>query len=303
MAHEFNDIFSRRNKPAKPLQYNMPKNVRSRILKELDHQTGRHFGPFSGMGSVLADVFDMVDRAYGHVEKTPNWLNSYNYEDKPHTAAEHFMNCSDERAIDFIEFLFRSRNYTLGQRGVEAVNEILRQEGIGYEFSPYVATRTQLAGGGYETSTTLPKATVKTEELLHATAVMPALTALAHPRFKTANEELLNAYKHFRDGVFDSAVAAACQAFESVFKTICTAKGWAYDANRDTLARLVEICRDNQLFPTFYAEIFKNVGTIGNRMGRHGGGPAPVKPDAEHAESVIHLVASNTLLLIRLARL
>jgi hypothetical protein len=128
---------------------------------------------------------------------------------------------------------------------------------------------------------------------------------LTHPLFKTANSELLNAHEHFRHGKYEATITAACQTFESVFKVICTKKKWKYDPHKDTLAKLVEICRDNGLFPAFYTEIFKNVGTIRNRMGGHGGGNPgdSVKPDQEHAENMIYLVSSHLLLLVKMVKL
>jgi hypothetical protein len=150
---------------------------------------------------------------------------------------------------------------------------------------------------------TLPKATKKTDELLHAGAVMPALVVLSDPVFATANGEMLRAHEHFRANRSEEAITAAAQAFESVFKTICTRKKWAYDKDRHTLKDLVSICRDKKLFQGFYAPIFENVGTIRNKMGGHGGGPDAVKPDPEHAENMIHLVSSHILLLTRLAKI
>lgn len=150
---------------------------------------------------------------------------------------------------------------------------------------------------------TPPKATKKTEEMLHSQAVMPALFALSNPTFKTANDELLLAHKHYRGSHFEAAITAAGQALESTFKTICTRKKWAYDPNKATLKDLVDVCRDRRLFPPFYTEIFKNAGMVRNKMGGHGGGPDAVKPDAEHAEHMIHLVSAHILLLTRVAKL
>jgi hypothetical protein len=50
-------------------------------------------------------------------------------------------------------------------------------------------------------------------------------------------------------------------------------------------------------------DIFKNVGTIRNKMVGHGGGPDPIKPAPEHAENMIHLVSSHIVLLARLAKM
>jgi hypothetical protein len=50
---------------------------------------------------------------------------------------EHFLCCEDELALDFIEFCFQVSPYPLRESSVEAVNQIFRQEHIGYELTPF----------------------------------------------------------------------------------------------------------------------------------------------------------------------
>jgi hypothetical protein len=70
-------------------------------------------------------------------------------------------------------------------------------------------------------------------------------------------------------------------------------------------AKLVGICRDNQLFPSFYAPVLEATGTIRNRIGdAHGRGPDPLYPVAkEHADHMIRLASTNITFLVGLAGL
>jgi len=129
------------------------------------------------------------------------------------------------------------------------------------------------------------------------------LHLLSEPKFKSANEEILQAHKHFRNGDFEASINACGQSFESFLKTICTLKKWKFDANRDTVKDLIEICAKNSLFPSFYTEIFKASGIIRNKFGSHGKGPMPQHdaPDERHTEHMIQQTSTHILLLARLA--
>ena len=56
-----------------------------------------------------------------------------------------------------------------------------------------------------------------------------ALLLLHDEEFRGAEEEFLNAHKHYRDGRQKEAIADALKAFESTLKTICDRRSWSYD--------------------------------------------------------------------------
>jgi hypothetical protein len=297
--------FSKRGKP-KPdaLKYEIPEMVRSRILHNLRAVNEQFYGSTDAM---LEDTGHRCMLQYGGIcERSTGVVYRKNNSER---AADHFFACPDEEAIDFIEWCFQSRSYRGAEPGVNTVNNIFREEGIGFEFSPYVVTSTPLPSNGGSVSVTIeiqyPEATKKSNELLHATTVMPCLHLLSNPKFKTANAEMLHAHEQFRKGSFEAAINACGQSFESVFKTICSAKKWKYDIEKDTLSKLVEICAGKGLFPSFYTEIFKASGIIRNKFGSHGKGPTPPHgvATAEHAEHLIQQTSAHILLLARLAKM
>src|SRR5262245_13749530 len=280
-------LFSKRNKaePAR-LTYEITDRARARILYTIPDLLARHPG-LPSADLCLADLAHKIGQEYGYPARPVD----RQFEAGP-PAAVHFLWCDDEKALDFIELIFRHPRYRAEQNDVDRINTILREEGIGYEFTPWRVARAGTANlYGHELPayyTDYPQARKRGEEYLEETAVRPCLQALADPRFATANDELMTAFQAARKGEDDDAITACGAAFETVLKTICTVKGWAYDPHKYGCADLVKVCKDNDLFPGFYAPIFGATGTIRNKLGdAHGKGPAPLyevgPANVEHA--------------------
>jgi hypothetical protein len=230
-----------------------------------------------------------------------------------HPVIEHFFSCPDEEVLDFIELCFRTQTIFRDNEGaknlVVALNQIFEEEGIGYELTPTAIIDTGRPGmlfgrpAGREIRVEYPKVIKKDERTVHEKAVKPALDALRDPRLATANSELLDAFEKVRKGNYADAITSCGAAFESVLKTICDIKGWAYDPNKDTCAKLVGICRDQGLFFPFYAPILEGVGTVRNKLGdAHGKGPTPAHTATrEHAEHMIAITCAHIDFLVRQA--
>jgi len=226
----------------------------------------------------------------------------------------HFLSVGDKEALDFIELMFQTR--TVQRAGlceplVPAFNEIFEEEGIGFELTPQRAIDTGKPGllFGHHTGSNAfriepPQILRKGERTTHEHAVKPALEVLGDSRFSTANTELLHAFEKVKEGHYPEAITACCCAFESVMKTICDLKKWTYD-QKDPCSKLVEVCRSNGLFPPFYTESLKGVGTVRNTIGSaHGKGQAPtIKATSDHAEYMIAVTCSHITFLIRQSRI
>jgi SAM-dependent methyltransferase len=281
--------FSKRNKPPpEVLRYDLPVNVRNRIAAVFS--VACEDSP-SRIALLLRDAAEQCRLQYGYLVPSTIPLVVAN-PDPADLAKYHFANCDDELAIDFIEFCLASEHYYGAQAGVDFINRVLREEGIGYQFSPY---------GPNEHGRDESLAVKTSNQLVHQDVVLPTLQLLTEPKFKDANREMLAAHQHVRHGEFGAAINASGQAFESALKVICAAKGWPFDPKRP-LAGLVDVCRANNLFPAFYVEAFKSSGTIRNNLGSHGmatTGNAP--PNAALAEHLIHLNSAHILLLTKLA--
>ncbi len=301
-------LFTQRSAPTfGELRYDIPDEVRSRLLAVLQDAVLECSGDF--------EVF-LARRSRPDMFKRYGGLSQSGYvaaRRSKNPFVEHFFTCHDEQVLDFLEVCFQQQTSCGGQKTVDEINEILRETGIGYHFTPLVEHPVEkefwLVPGrkskGVVVEYDYPKAIRTDNQLIHQSVTEPTLHFLSDPRFRVANSELLKAHQALRSGEFDDAITDSASAFESLLKTICDLKGWEYDKNRDTCSRLVDICQKNGLFPSFYTQCFESIGAIRNKIGdAHGRGPVRDNTaQLAHAEHMIHLTSSNMLFIAKLAGL
>jgi Abortive infection C-terminus len=303
-------VFSRRQSEAKKpanksdlYTYNIESNVRNRIFYTLRDSLEKAGYP-DLFERVLPEVEKSIFKQYGHIDESPGLAQA----NIPSAAVMHFLSCSHEKLIDFLEFFFRAAPGFQGTYCVEPLNAILREERIGYEFTPLI-TRDAGPGnmfgrsGGRKIEYDYPQAIRKSDEYGHQAIVRPCLDALADPVFATAHGEMLAAHDAYRQGNHAAAITSCGSAFESVLKTICDRKSIAYDP-KDTCSALVQKCQAGGLFPSYYAEAFKAVGTLRNNLSTaHGRGPkrAPAVSQ-EQADHMIQTTSAHITFLVKLAR-
>ena len=298
------DIF-RRKQETKENGDRFSPRVRNRILLTIQHLTDEQMG--SHFYEIMDDVAGKLLRKYG-VLCTPPPADEITTR-SVHRAVEHFFCCSEQQVFDFLDHVFRSPHYHACQEGVEAVNRVLEEEGLDYEFTPMIQhvgppQTTGFPRGGRPITYTYPTLIRRSQKPLHQQAVKPAFELLLDPRFRTANEEMSKAHEDFRKGEYEHALTSCCAAFESVLKTICQLKGWTYDPDKDTCSVLVDICYQHQMFPSFYVQQFTSIGTIRNKMGSaHGRAQSPPPTvEREHVEHMLQTTAAHILFLVRTAR-
>lgn len=294
-------FYSKRNAPPPTeLRYDVPDLVRNRIVAVLEH----HVGGGRAANMFMNKLEGLLTRTYGGLAR-PGY-EAVRQSDIP--VIQHFFSCTDEQALDFIEACFRLNMSGGGQVAVDEINAVLREEGIGYALTKYLGpglTSNEIRIGQPIPADQLPRVIRVDSQAIHSEVVTPALGLLSNPIFGVANTEMLKAHRDHRAGQDEDAITACCSAFESVLKTICDQKGWAFNADRDTCATLVDICFKNDLFPSFYVELFKRVGTIRNKLGdAHGRGPNPLNNvEAAHPEHMLHMTSAHIILLCKLAGL
>lgn len=302
-----NGIYSTRNRQPDVFRYDIPNETRSRILHNL-RQFADDLESGVGFESLLEKIGERLLAQYGGLRR-PAYEAARQSNDP---VIQHFFSCRDEEALDFIEMCVQIEPLRIGNRFVEGINTIFREEAIGYELSPLVQHESDEPGflfgrrlSGKTLRFDFPKFVRKDKNLLHEQSVRPCLEVLATPKFSTANAEMLKAHEDYREAKYADALTSCGSAFESVLKTICDHHGWSFDPDRDTCSKLVGICRDNGLFPPFYAPIFEATGTIRNKLGdAHGRGPAPTYAvGKEHVDHMIQLTSAHIVLLVGLAKL
>lgn len=284
------------------LTYKLNRTIRLRLIAAIEGTSTKEIYP--GYNEFLDSLARRVREEEGFVERNNRTLNS-----SFHLANAYFLECPDDKAIDWIEYCFQENLYEGGNGGVVRINEILKECGVGFEFTTFRKIETAstnqvgalLAALGNPINQTLyPEAIKKGDERLHEEVVRPCLNALAHARFAVANTEMLKAFSDYRHGSYDDSITSCGAAFESVLKTICDGKGWPFNPDKDTCNVLVNCCCQHDLFPSFYVPIFVATGTIRNKLGdAHGRGPRPLyNVRREHVEHMLYMTASHIVLLI-----
>jgi hypothetical protein len=298
------ELFSKRKKqPPKKLVYDIPEVARTRILVIFKDFCYEHHG---GFGKLLEDVGKALLKEYGFL--CQSGYIAARRSDNP--IIEHFYYCDTEQALDFVELCFQQNVYDGYQKGVDEINRIFNEYGIGFELTPFVEHKvvkeTSIFGGAKRAGIVIeyeyPRIIEKSSQLTHQEIVQPSMELLSDSRFRVANSEMLKAHTALRNGDYEDAITLCGSAFESVLKTIIDFKGWNYSST-DTCAKLIGICRDNNLFPTFYCSAFEAVGTIRNKLSdAHGRGPKKTdNVTKETAEHMVHMTLTHMVFLAKCA--
>ncbi len=202
--------------------------------------------------------------------------------------------------LDLVEVCFFLIDSTRGRRPAErelrdvvqgpddAIDELnfrFREAGLGYQFESGQIIRIDA-------------------QLVHAEVVKPALTLLADPRLKGAQDEFLRAHAHYRAGEHEDAIIDANRAFESTMKAICDIKCWKFP-NGARASDLIKIIRAKGLLPDYLDQSFdqlistlkSGLPQVRNEAGGHGQGAAPRATPGYIAGYSLHLAAANIVLL------
>jgi hypothetical protein len=207
-----------------------------------------------------------------------------------------------EQAIDIIELCFRyidriirESYWTYKQRtnsklepddAIAELNERFRENGVGYSFDGGEIIRMD-------------------STYVHSEITKPTLSLLWNDKFKGANEEYLKAHEHYRHGRNKECLTECLKGFESTMKVICKEKEWNFNQT-DTAKKLIQICFQNGLVPTFTQNQFTSlqsllesgIPTIRNKLGGHGQGQVPQKVDDEMTRYGLNLTGTNIIFLI-----
>jgi len=208
----------------------------------------------------------------------------------------------NNEAIDVIELTFKyierviKKNYQRyiydvdvkikPEDAIAELNERFKEHGIGYSFDGGEIIRID-------------------STFIHSEITKPTISLLWNNKFIGANEEYLSAHENYRHGKNKECLTDCLKAFESVMKIICKEKGWTYNQN-DTSKKLIQICFQNGLIPTFSQNQFTSlqnllesgIPTIRNKLGGHGQGQIPQKVDDGITRYGLNLTGTNIIFLI-----
>ena len=209
----------------------------------------------------------------------------------------HFLACETDEALDFVEAIFQVQPVLHVKDCIQPFNEVFQEEGVDFELTP--VREIDLGGRRFEYE--FPKVLRKDTDYLHSEIIRPCLEVLSRPAFETALSEMMKSHEAYRKKQYADAITDACSAFESVMKTICTRKKWAFNPDKDTCGALVKALATNGLFYPFYLHLFEAVGTIRNKLSdAHGRGPSPqYAPDKEYTDHMIQFASANITMLVK----
>lgn len=207
-----------------------------------------------------------------------------------------------EQIIDIVEISFKYIDRTIKEQyqqytyktevkikpddAITELNERFKENAIGYSFDGNEIIRVD-------------------STYIHSEITKPTISLLYNKIFQGASEEYLKAHEHYRHGRNKECLTECLKAFESTMKVICKEKGWTFNPT-DTSKKLIQICFQNGLVPTFTQNQFTSlqnllesgISTIRNKLGGHGQGQTPQKVDDEMTRYGLNLTSTNIIFLV-----
>ena len=263
-------------------------------------------GPYSPLDPYLSPSFTPLenriwDRIHDALARSLGEFYFGNETYNPFMQCQYFLldsNTSFDKLLKFIEFTFsyiedelpkRRQRWDYFQSPEDAISELnrrFRQHNLGYQYNNGQIVRVD---SGF----------------IHTEVVVPALSLLSDLDFQGAEEEFRNAHKHYRKQEYKDAIVDALNAFESTMKTICKKSGWSYK-ERDTAKDLISVMFKNELIPNYLTTYFEHlrlllqrgVPNVRNETSAHGQGELSIDVPDYLASYVLHLTASNIVLLV-----
>ena len=207
--------------------------------------------------------------------------------------------CSDDHFLDFVEMLFRHREPGVNsQQLVNVVNIFLEIDNLPYAVTDFVWQSTDDTRYRSMELVERPRIIRRENQVLHTTAIQPAIEFLSRPGFDSANREFLGALEDYRKGDFASSLTKCGSSFESVMKVICDQRGWTYKQTDNAGQLLRNILPKVSLGPSFEQQLLI-VPTIRNRYSNaHGQGIQQVHTAKHIAQFALNATASAILLLV-----
>ena len=305
------DVFSKRPQPTVKAGKSLTAEFRYRVLQLCTTAfPERGFGYMFG-GSTDAmfwlDMHEKLSYRHGRARLAKIATNSQSAD-----AVEFLADCSDDHFLDFIELIFKwQRLWDFNKNPLELlknVNEFLEVDDLPYYLTEFVFSRPQSPKSELPPGVDVfpssgqvmayPQIIRRENEVIHRTAIEPALTLLKHPAFASANKECLDALADYRKGDYTDSVAKCGSALESVMKIICDQKKWPYQQT-DTVEPLLNLILEKTKLESYYKQPIMLIATIRNRQSSaHGGGTQPKQVARHVANFVIAATAAAILLLV-----
>lgn len=291
------DLFSKRQKelrgevPDVYIYDDIPQKLRVQLIHIIQHFTNEeHYDH----GKFYEGIHKILCKEYGvFTLKQNEWDDDYNHEK---IILEYLLNTKDfEQILDILElfykYFYNNRKKELAEEAFSEINARFKENGVGYVLEAKQILRID-------------------SQIVHSNIVKPTINILNEPIYSGANEEFLKAHEHYRNNRNQECLNECLKSFESVLKAICDKNNWSYNQN-DTSKKLIKICFDNNLIPSYLQTQFSSlqqlfesgVPTIRNKNSGHGQGVQQIQVTNEVTSYMLHLTATNILFLTQQEKL
>ena len=192
------DVFSKRNKVNKevePFVRKAPLTLRNKMLlfcRDTFSNSRNNWSREDYAGVFWNEIYQMLLYRHGKFQ-----LTDENPQSRAEDAIKFLLSCQDEEFFDFVEYIFRVKClfYVTTDENVlvAEINELFASENVGYELTEIIKEEVVEFEMGRERNViktiSYPQVIKKDEQVIHTTTIMPALTLLSEPKYKTANQE------------------------------------------------------------------------------------------------------------------
>lgn len=304
------EVFSRRNKETEPFIYGAPATLRNKVLlfcRDTFSNSRHGLGGEDYSGEFWKEVHQALLYRHGRLQLTETGASQSPLED----TVGFLLTCKDEEFLDFVEYIFRVNCLfhvsTDENILVAELNELFISENAGYELTDMLKEEVIEPVNGYPffgrehkviKVISYPMVIRKDSQVIHSLAVKPVLQLLSNPKYKTANQEYLEALEDYRKGDYGDCVTKCCSAFESVMKIICDNRKWRYKQT-DTASTLINTVVSNAGLDSYFEQPLVIIATLRNRLSKaHGAGVHPKIVSQDIAHYALNSTASAIIFLV-----
>lgn len=303
------NVFSKRNKEIEPFVRNVTVTLRNKILlfcRDVFNNSRSNWGSGDYTGEFWNEIHQMLLYRHGRIQ-----LTNGNLQSGAEDAIKFLLTCKDEEFLDFVEYIFRVKCLfhvsTDENVLVSEINELFVSENVGYELTDMV--KEEVVEPVYEypffgreqkviKTISYPQIIKKDDQVIHTTTIMPAITLLSEPKYKTANQEYLESLEDYRKGDYGDCLTKCSSAFESVMKIICDNNKWQYNQT-DTASTLLNTIINKSGLESYFEQPLIIIATLRNRLSKsHGAGVIPKEVTQNYARYALNSTATAIVFLV-----
>lgn len=264
-----------------------------------------------GGGNHTREFWDEIHQMFLYRHGRLQLTSSGHPQTKADDAIGFLLTCEDDHFLDFIEYIFRVKALfhvrTPENDLVAEINELFASENIGLELTEMIREEVIEAvegppfyGREHKVSKVVayPQLIKKESQVEQSLMITPALELLTEPKYKSANQEFLEALEDYRKGDYGDCLIKCGSAFESVMKIICHSKRWPYKQT-DTASTLLSTIIKNSKIETFFEQPIIIIATLRNRLSKaHGAGTVSKNVSENVTRYALNVTAAAIVFLV-----